>query len=157
MYDMALQSLLPSPADHPTLLAVAKSWPPGAFSMAALADAVAARLRRLQQQQQAAATAATAATAARGGGGGGTGGAAGGAGASGAAPLPAVDVGGGEGGAADPLWQLLAWLYEQQVGGWVDGGVGGGVCRYQPSCYERSASRGVSCKRYYLWEGAEAS
>ncbi|PNW86054.1 hypothetical protein CHLRE_03g209281v5 [Chlamydomonas reinhardtii] len=114
VYDMALQSLLPSPADHPTLLAVAKSWPPGAFSMAALADAVAARLRRLQQQQQAAATAATAATAARGGGGGGTGGAAGGAGASGAAPLPAVDVGGGEGGAADPLWQLLAWLYEQQ-------------------------------------------
>eukprot|EP00198_Chlamydomonas_reinhardtii_P010064 XP_001699401.1 vacuolar assembly protein [Chlamydomonas reinhardtii] len=52
VYDMALQSLLPSPADHPTLLAVAKSWPPGAFSMAALADAVAARLRRLQQQQQ---------------------------------------------------------------------------------------------------------
>ncbi|KAG2441412.1 hypothetical protein HYH02_010000 [Chlamydomonas schloesseri] len=132
VYDMALQSLLPSPADHATLLAVAQRWPPGCYSMGALADAVAARLRRLQQQQQAAASASAAAAAATtataaavgagvgngaAGAGAGAGGAAGGAaagGAAGAAPLPAVGVADGDGGAADPLWQLLAWLYEQQ-------------------------------------------
>ncbi|GFR40552.1 hypothetical protein Agub_g1127, partial [Astrephomene gubernaculifera] len=51
LYDMALQSLLASPADHPRLLTLAtRVWPPGCFSLAALADAVAGRLRRMTLQ-----------------------------------------------------------------------------------------------------------
>ncbi|KXZ53112.1 hypothetical protein GPECTOR_7g1002 [Gonium pectorale] len=89
VYDMALQSLLAAPADHPTLLSLATKWPPGTYSLAGLADAVAARIRR---------GAAAAGVAAAGHGHGHGGGAA----------------AGGGGGGAEPLWQLLAWLYEQQ-------------------------------------------
>ncbi|GIL83995.1 hypothetical protein Vretifemale_12716 [Volvox reticuliferus] len=98
---MALQSLLLNPADHPTLVSLTHSWPPGCYSLAALADAVAARLRRLQHQHPQpqppnltiAPGAATAATASGAG---------------------VADAGAGGGPGSDSLWQLLAWLYEQQ-------------------------------------------
>ncbi|GLC58944.1 hypothetical protein PLESTB_001420000 [Pleodorina starrii] len=138
-YEMALQSLLPNPADHPTLVSLARRWPPGCYSLAVLADAVAARLRRMQheqqhqqqqhhhhhhqqqqqqqqhqqqqqqhqqhqqqeqeqqgttqQQQQPAGH-----PVAVGGGG----------------RVSEPGGGGGRGGSGDVLWQLLAWLYEQQ-------------------------------------------
>ncbi|GIL59328.1 hypothetical protein Vafri_14226 [Volvox africanus] len=99
VYDMALQSLLLNPADHPTLVSLVHTWPPGCYSLAALADAVAARLRRLQHQypqpqppNTAVAHGAATATAASG----------------------TTVTDGGVGVGSDSLWQLLAWLYEQQ-------------------------------------------
>ncbi|GLI60125.1 hypothetical protein VaNZ11_002165 [Volvox africanus] len=100
VYDMALQSLLLNPADHPTLVSLVHTWPTGCYSLAALADAVAARLRRLQHQHpqsqppnMVVAPGAATATAASG---------------------TTVTDAGGSGVGSDSLWQLLAWLYEQQ-------------------------------------------
>ncbi|KAL6759854.1 hypothetical protein V8C86DRAFT_1228689 [Haematococcus lacustris] len=46
VYDMVLTALLANPSDHPLLLKLVRSWPPGLFSAPALVDAVVARMKR---------------------------------------------------------------------------------------------------------------
>lgn len=90
MYDLLLRALLASPPDHPTLLHLVRTWPPGLYSMPALTDAVVGRVKRAPP-----AAAVPAASAAAAGG---------------AAGQQAAA------GETRELWLLLSHLYERQVG-----------------------------------------